>query len=162
MASMNEAINPYNYFKVGFSVNEANVQTFREHYRRLANVEVFHEDNMNEEALLNAAQQLGIQTGSEIYQNILRDCVRYEDIEQALLCVDMQVQGPVQPLSTISPTPPLAAAPEGRLSSSTDNSPPVELTMVESILFLKRSNNVVKQFVEEFFLQKVKKDRRNG
>lgn len=161
MTAASEAISPCDYFKTDFSVNEENVQRFREHYRRLSKVEHFHEDNMNEQAILSAAEQLGIQTRSETQLNILRDCVRYEDIQQAFLCVEMQVQGPVQPLSTHSFTSPSSSTSTSTWTS-TDNSPPVELTEVESILFVKRAHNAVKGFVKEFLLQQVKKDSRNG
>ncbi|CAF4550433.1 unnamed protein product [Rotaria sp. Silwood2] len=153
MTTHNLTITPDRYFKPGISLNEANIKTFRDLYRRLSKVNKFDGHDVDKTSLLKAAQQLGIQADLDDHQEILQECVKYEDDEQTFLCVDIRIQGSVQQLSLgLHSIRPSAS------ESSKEDKVPTILTEVKCVLIIKRQGKDMNDFLHTFLLQIVKKD----
>ena len=144
-------VTPGKYFKPSISLNEDNVRTFRHLYRTLSTIDHFDGHDIDENALLNAAQQLGIQADLNDYQEILRECVKYEDDEQTFLCVDIRIQGSVQQL-LVDP-PPTPSLTSERLIE--DKAPRI-LTDIKCVLVIKHRGKDVNDFLRTFLLHIVK------
>jgi hypothetical protein len=151
MTAHNLTNTPYRYFKGVLRVNEENIKTFRARYRELTKIVHFDGHDIDKVSLLNAAQQLGIQADLDDYQEILQECVKYEDEEQVFLCVDLRIQGSVQHLSLGLP-PTTVTLPE----RSKEDKIPTILTEVKCILTIKHRGKDVNDFLNTFLLQVVK------
>ncbi|CAF3180976.1 unnamed protein product [Rotaria sp. Silwood2] len=153
MTTHNLTITPDRYFKPGISLNEANIKTFRDLYRRLSKVNKFDGHDVDKTSLLKAAQQLGIQADLDDHQEKLQECVKYEDDEKTFSCVDIRIQGSVQQLSLgLHSIRPSAS------ESSKEDKVPTILTEVKCVLIIKRQGKDMNDFLHTFLLQIVKKD----
>jgi hypothetical protein len=157
MATCNLTITPDRYFKSGISLIEENIKVFRDLYRKLSKTDNFDGHDIDKTLLLNAAQQLGIQADLDEYQQILEECVKYEDEEQTFLCVDIQIQGSVQCLSLRLPSTPTPMS-----ERSKEDTVPTILTEVKCVLIIKRQGKDVNEFLHTFLLQIVKKTSLSG
>ncbi|CAF3867114.1 unnamed protein product [Rotaria sp. Silwood1] len=152
MTHHNLTITPDRYFKSGISLNEENIKSFRDLYRKLSKTNQFDGHEIDKTSLLKAAQQLGIQADLNDYQEILQECVKYEDEEQTFLCVDIRIQGSVQQLSLGLRS---ISAPTSKPSK--EDQVPKILTEVKCVLIIKRQGKDVNDFLHTFLLQIVKK-----
>jgi hypothetical protein len=160
MTSHALTITPDVYFKPGIIVNENNVTTFRDLYRTLSKIEQFDGHEVDETSLLNAAQQLGIKADSDEYQEILRESVKYEDIEQTFWCVGIRIKGSVQQLSLSLPSttaPPTQRSTSGSTAERPkEDKTPTILTEIECVLIIKQRGKEMDDFLRSHLLQIVK------
>ena len=153
-------ITPNAYFKSGFDVNENNIKAFRHLYRTLTKIDQFNDHETDETSLLNAAQRLGIQADSDDHRELLEECVKYDDMENTFLCVNIRIQGPVEP----SPTsfPPITARTtqhsksESKVEKRTENKTPTTLAEIDCVLTIKCREKQVDNFLHKYLLQVVK------
>jgi hypothetical protein len=161
MAACVLTITPDVYFKSDITLNENNIITFRDLYRTLSKIDRFDGHEIDETSLLNTAEQLGIQADSDNYRILLRECVKYEDIEQTFLCVDILIQGSVQQLSlgVASTTASLTQQPKSELAAerSKEDKIPTVLTEIKCVLTIKHRGKDVHDFLHTYLLQVVKK-----
>lgn len=153
-------ITPYVYFKSGFDVNEKNIKAFRNLYRTLAEINQFDDHEINERLLANAAQRLGIQADSDDYQEFLRECVKYDDLENTFLCVNIRIQGSVEPepINSPSTTAPTTQHSESKskVEKQTENNIPTILSEIDCVLTIKCREKEVDDFLQKYLLQVVK------
>lgn len=71
MANAALKVPPNRYFKTRFSVNENHISEFRDVYRKLSKVNNFDGHEIDQRALLETAQQLGIQSDTDEDRKIL-------------------------------------------------------------------------------------------
>ena len=76
--------------------NENKIKAFRNLYRTLTKIDQFNDHEINQTSLLNAAQKLGIQADSDDFEELLQECVKYDDLENTFLCVNIRIQDPVE------------------------------------------------------------------
>jgi hypothetical protein len=157
MAARILTVTPHMYFKSGITLNENNIITFRDLYRKLSKIDQFDGHEIDETSLINAAQQLRIQADSNDYRVLLRECVQYEDIELTFQCVDTVIQGPVQQLSLSLPptTASTTQRPKSELAveRSKEDQVPTILTEVECVLTIKHRGKDVHDFLRTYLLQ---------
>ena len=145
MATSNATITPAQYFKPGYSLNEANVTTFRDLYRTLAKTDRFDGQEIDPNSLIVAAQQLGIRVDSDNDQDILKYCVQFDDDENTFQCVEARIGYPVSlPVDDRAVAPASAPdQPEGE---------PASVTEIKCVLFIKRQADEIVDFLRTFLL----------
>jgi hypothetical protein len=152
---------PDKYFKSDISVNEENIKTFRDRYRTLSKIDRFGGHDIDETALLNAAEQLSIKADLNEYKEILKECVKYENEEQTFLFVGLKIQGPVQQMSfSPSPAPPPISVPT--TEQSNNNNIPKILTEIDCAVMVKQQGKYVDDFLQTFLLQVVTQNDTHG
>ena len=158
-------ISPHVYFKTSFRVNENNVQTFRDLYRRLSRIDRFDGHEIDQISLRNAARQLGIQADSDDHQKVLQTCVQFENIEQTFLYVDINCQDsvPAQLLNRPSTTDSLGQHPrqKSEVRPAVADAAPTVLKEIQCMLTVKRGGELVNQFLQNYLLQIVKQTGKN-
>ncbi|CAF1390520.1 unnamed protein product [Adineta steineri] len=140
-------------------MNDENVATFRDCYQKLSKVSKFDDHEIDETALYNTAKELGIKIDSDNDRVLLKNCVRYDDIEQTLECMDILIQGPVQPLSSSLPVvqPPLSSDNVSISLSEPfqEEKPPTNLMEIKCIVIVKYRGKYVDDFIQKFLLKVV-------
>lgn len=142
MATSVPSVPPHVYFKSGFDVNENNIKAFRNLYRQLAKIEQFNDHEIDETSLLNAAQRLGIQADSDDHREFLQECLKYDDMQTTFLCVNIRIQGSVEPTPT---NPPPTRTPV-----------PTVVSDIDCVITIKRRDKEIDEFLHKYLLQVVK------
>ncbi|CAF0787182.1 unnamed protein product [Adineta ricciae] len=151
MASALPKVSVYEYFKSGLSVSDGKVIAFRDCYAEITSIDQFDGHVVNETALDNTSERLGIQVGSDVDRDILHTCIRQDDLEQVLdsLSIILQSQPQASPSDASGTQTTSATVPQ----QSQDEETPTELTEVECITIVKNRTNEVDTFIETFLLQ---------
>jgi hypothetical protein len=88
-----------------------------------------------------------------VYINLLRECIKYEDIEQTFNCVDLAI-GSVQQLPLDAP--PNTSTIQPTETRSKEDKTPTELTEIDCVLLIKQRNEDINRFLFTHLLQIVK------
>lgn len=153
MTDYSLTITPVVYFKSDNDLNAENITTFRNCYRSLSKIDTFDDHIIDETSLLNAAKQLRIQADSLEHQDLLRECVKYDDISNALLCVRVLINDSVRqrPLEQYSISEPI-------VNDSIENEVPQILKEIKCIVIIKQQKKEINDFLNDYLLQVVQEN----
>lgn len=153
MTDYSLTITPVVYFKSDNDLNAENITTFRNCYRSLSKIDTFDDHIIDETSLLNAAKQLRIQADSLEHQDVLRECVKYDDMSNTLLCVRVLISDYVRqrPLEQYSISEPI-------VNDSTENEVPQILKEIKCIVIIKQQKKQINDFLNDYLLQVVQEN----
>ena len=167
MADSTLTVSPYAYFKTRFYVNENRILQFREVYRRLSKIDHFDGHQIDQRALLDAAQELGIQSDTYEYQQLLQECVQYENEDDTFGCINLRRPDsrslprlPSLPSTTAPSTEQPRLKPEVKVDLADNAS--TNLKEIQCVLTLKRREKIVDDFLYNQLLRVVKETGANG
>jgi hypothetical protein len=145
-------------------VHEEHLTTVRDHYRqalKLSNDDALPEDT-NEEVITEVARQLNLRIDTDEARDYLRDCVRYEAINDAITVVSMKLLGEEKPIDehifqAVTALPPLTRfTPPVIQDSPRATQSSIVIADIDCLLKVKMQTTEVDQFIHTFLLQDTK------
>ena len=143
--------------------DEEHVKEIRDRYRQVLQLpaNAAPPEDLNEEAIVQVARQLNLQAETDETRDYLRECVKYEDIQDAVAVVHGKLVGEVEPIneSILSPT---TSCPPPRSQPRVTQDPPsiaqdlISVADIDCLLTVKIGSTEVHQFLHSFLLQDAK------
>jgi hypothetical protein len=139
------------------TVDKEHLKAIRNHYRQVLQLptDVVLPEDPDEDAITKVARLLNLQFDTEEARDCLRECVRYEDIDDTITAVSAKLDGEVK---SIDIPPPLPIQLPSRITKDlphiTENS--TIITNINCSLNVKMATTEVEEFIHSFLLQDAK------
>ncbi|CAF1669041.1 unnamed protein product [Rotaria magnacalcarata] len=155
-----ELISVLDYLRLSNSkVHEEHLIKVRDCYRKvlqLSTDDLLPEDP-NEEAIGKVVRHLGLSVNTDESLEYLEECIRYQDINDAIVMVKTKLEGEVKqwpdPIHVVVPT---TSLPHRARSTPQCAQEPIAIADIDCLLTFKILTDEVRQFIHSFLLQDLK------
>lgn len=139
------------------SVHKEHLTMIRDCYQRTLHLsdDIPLPEDPNDEAIREVARQLDLSIDTEESVEYLGECVRYQDINDAITVVEAKLVGEIKPIDDIIFQPACPLPPSNGLRPHVEQES-VVINDINCLLSFKILNDEVQQFIDSFLLHDIK------